>query len=96
MNSERRIFFSRMFKSAVLISAAPFLIRNAVAMGDWHYTQGFRKLEGTVLLNNKPAMQGMLIQAGDKVSTGDNSLAIFVVDQDAGFFCPTYDKSDRY
>lgn len=72
-----------MLKSAALISAAPFLIRNAVAMGNRQYTQGFRKLEGTVLLNNKPAVQGMLIQAGDMISTGDNSLAIFVLDQDA-------------
>lgn len=83
MNSERRIFLSRMLKSAALISAAPFLIRNALAMGNRQYTQGFRKLEGTVLLNNKPAVQGMLIKAGDKISTGDNSLALFVVDQDA-------------
>jgi hypothetical protein len=83
MNSDRRIFLSRMLKSAALISAAPFLIRNAVAMGNRHYTQGFRKLEGTVLLNNKPVAQGVLVKAGDKISTGDNSLAIFVLDQDA-------------
>lgn len=83
MNPDRRMVLSSMLKSAVLVAAAPFLIRNALAMGDRQYTQGFRKLEGKVLLNNKPAIQGMLIQAGDKISTGDNSLAIFVLDQDA-------------
>jgi hypothetical protein len=83
MNLERRAVLNKLLKTATLAAAAPFLIRNALAMGNRQHTQGFHKLEGAVLLNNKPAVLGMVIKAGDKVSTGDNSLAIFVVDHDA-------------
>lgn len=83
MNLERRVVLSRLIKSATLVAAAPFLIRNALAMGKRQYTQGFHQLEGVVFLNNKPAVLGMTIKAGDRVSTGKNSLAVFVVDHDA-------------
>lgn len=83
MNPERRIILSRLAAGGALAAAAPFLIRHALAMGNRLYTQGIHKLEGTVLLNNIPATQGMLVKAGDRISTGDNSLAIFVIDRDA-------------
>jgi hypothetical protein len=83
MNPGRRRFINKLATGSALAAAAPFLIRNALAMGDRLYTQGFHKLEGTVLLNNKPATQGMLVKPGDKVTTGVNSLAIFVVERDA-------------
>ena len=62
MNPGRRRFINKLATGSALAAAAPFLIRNALAMGDRHYTQGFHKLEGTVLLNNKPATQGMLVK----------------------------------
>ena len=83
MNPDRRFLLRRFATVGALAAAAPFLIRNALALGSHNYTQGFHKLEGTVLLNGKPAAQGMLVKPGDKVSTGDNSVAIFVVDRDA-------------
>ena len=83
MNPDRRILLRRFATVGALAAAAPFLIRNALALGSRNYTLGFHKLEGTVLLNGKPAAQGMLVKPGDKVSTGDNSVAIFVVDRDA-------------
>jgi len=83
MNPDRRILLSRFAAGGALAAVAPFLIRNALAMGDRHYTQGFHKLEGTVLVNNKPAKQGTLVNPGDKIATGENSLAIFVVERDA-------------
>jgi hypothetical protein len=36
-----------------------------------------------VLHNNKPAVQGAIVKPGDKITTGQNSLAILVVEQDA-------------
>lgn len=83
MNPDRRMLLNKLVTGGALAAAAPFLIRHALAMGNRHYTQGFHKLEGTVLLNNKPATQGALVNPGDKVTTGSNSLAIFVVERDA-------------
>jgi hypothetical protein len=83
MNPDRRIFLNRLAASGALAAAAPFLIRNALAMGGREYTQGFHKLEGKVFLNSKPAALGMAVKPGDKVTTGANSLAIFVVERDA-------------
>lgn len=83
MNPDRRILLSRFASVGALAAAAPFLIRNALALGSRNYTQGIRKLEGSVLLNGKPATQGMLVKPGDKVATGDNSLVVFVMDHDA-------------
>ena len=83
MNPQRRKILSSFVKGGALAATAPFLIRNALAMGDRIHTQGIHKLEGTVSVNNKPATKGMLINPGDKISTGDNSLAIFVVERDA-------------
>jgi hypothetical protein len=74
---------NRLLKATALTLAVPFLIRHAVAMGNRQYTQGFRKLEGAVFLNDKPAQLGMLIMPGDKISTGENSLVVFVVEHDA-------------
>jgi hypothetical protein len=83
MNPARRNFLNKLVAGGALATAAPFLIRQALAMGDRHYTQGIHKLEGKVLLNNKPAKQGDLVKPGDKVTTGPHSLAIFVVERDA-------------
>lgn len=83
MNSHRRILLKRLAAGSAVAAAAPFLIRNALAMGSRHYTQGFHKLQGTVLLNNQVAVQGMPVKHGDHVTTGDNSVAVFVVGDDA-------------
>lgn len=85
MKPERRKFLHTLAATGALAAAAPLLIRNALAMGSRIHTQGFHKLEGTVLLNDKPATLGMLVMPGDKITTGADSLAIFVVDQDAYF-----------
>jgi hypothetical protein len=83
MNPQRRKILSSIARGSALAAAAPFLIRNALAMGDRLHTQGMHRLEGTVLVNNKQASIGTLVSPGDKISTGDNSLAIFVVERDA-------------
>lgn len=55
----------------------------ARAEGNKPLAPGLRKLSGTVLINGKPAWEGMAIRPGDVVSTGPNSEAIYVIDQDA-------------
>ncbi len=83
MNPARRILLGRLAAGGTLAAAAPFLIRHALAMGRRNYTQGFHKLDGRVLLNNAPATKGSMIKAGDIIVTGENSVAILVVDHDA-------------
>jgi hypothetical protein len=83
MNPDRRKLLNRLAAAGTLAAAAPFLIRQTLAMGSRLHTQGFIKLEGTVLHNNKPAVQGAIVKLGDKITTGQNSLAILVVEQDA-------------
>jgi hypothetical protein len=83
MNSDRRKLLHRLASGGALAAVAPFLIRNALAMGSRIYPQGLHKLEGEVLLNNKPATAGAPVGPGDIISTGPNSLAIFVAGQDA-------------
>ncbi len=50
MNPQRRKILSSFVKGGALAAAAPFLIRNALAMGDRIHTQGIHKLESTVLV----------------------------------------------
>lgn len=72
-----------MLKAGMLASIAPFLIRDALAMGNKIHLQGFRKIQGMVMLNDQVAAVGGIVRPGDRVTTGDNSLAIFVLGQDA-------------
>ncbi len=52
------------------------------AMGTKDYPQGMRKIEGEVRINDKPAQIGSTVKAGDAISTGPASLAIFVLEKD--------------
>lgn len=64
------------FLSAVL---GPVTRRLAVAMGNLPAEQGMRKIEGTVKINGQPAQIGSLLKSGDVVTTGSDSMAVFVV-----------------
>ena len=83
MNPDRRKLMARLAAAGTSAAVAPFLIRQALAMGNRIHTQGFHTLKGTVLLNNQAAVQGGIVKPGDKISTSPDSLAIFVLDQDA-------------
>jgi hypothetical protein len=52
--------------------------RIAAAMGDFDYPEGMQKVKGRVQLNGEPALPGMLVKAGDVVTTGPDSEAIFI------------------
>lgn len=65
------------------LSAAPLLVRDALAMARRPVAPGFHELEGEVWLNRQPARAGMTINPGDVVSTGRDGMAVFVVERDA-------------
>lgn len=65
------------------VGAAPFLIRQVLANGDKPAVPGFRKISGTVLINGRPAKEGMQVEPGDRVKTGSDGQAIYVIGQDA-------------
>ena len=83
MNPDRRKLLNKIAVAGSLAAAAPFLIRQTLTMDKLSHTQGFIKLEGAVLHNNKPAVQGAIVKPGDRITSGQNSLAILVVEQDA-------------
>lgn len=83
MNPSRRNLLHKLAAGSALAAAAPFLIRHALAMGDRIHTQGIIKLEGKVLLNDKPAQAGNLVKPGDSIVTGDNAVVVFVLARDA-------------
>jgi hypothetical protein len=55
------------------------LIGNALAKGNAPVAPGLHKLRGTVSVNGKPAREGQLVGAGDTVTTGPGSEAIYVL-----------------
>jgi hypothetical protein len=59
------------------------LIRDALAKGNAPVAPGLHKLSGDVRVNAKPAREGQIVGAGDTVTTGRNSEAIYVIGQDA-------------
>jgi hypothetical protein len=78
-NPARRHFLSQTLSYGLLGIGMPGIIRNAFAMGSADYPQGMRKIEGQVSINGTAARLGATVNAGDIVSTGAASLAIFVI-----------------
>lgn len=62
-------------------TAALLLVRRALAQG--RIEEGVHRLSGRVRINGKAAKPGMALGAGDKLSTGADGLAVFVVGRDA-------------
>jgi hypothetical protein len=56
------------------------LIREALAASP---QQGIRQMKGTVTIDGKPAAPGQAIRPGQKVATGEDGEAVFVVGKDA-------------
>ncbi len=62
-------------------TAALLLVRDALAQG--RVESGVRTAYGDVRVNGKPVRRGMALRAGDSVSTGPESQAVFVLGADA-------------
>jgi hypothetical protein len=59
------------------------LIRDALAAGNYPSVQGMHKIKGDVRINGQPAREGQPVLPGDKVTTGANGEAIYVIGRDA-------------
>lgn len=62
-------------------TAALLLVRRALAQG--RIEEGVHRLSGRVRINGKAAKPGMALGVGDKLNTGADGLAVFVVGRDA-------------
>lgn len=69
--------------AAVIIAERLTSLQSAWAAGAKLAPPGFYKIKGEVKLNGQPAREGMLVKAGDTVTTGPESEAIYVIGQDA-------------
>ena len=85
MNKNTRRTLLKTIAAAGLLEGAGLsgLISNVLAKGNSPVAVGLRKITGTVTVNGASASVGMLIKAGDTVTTGAASEAIYVIDQDA-------------
>ncbi len=75
----------KLLKGLLAASLAERLLflRQAWAAGSKLAAPGFYQLQGKVTVNGLPAREGMTLSPGDRVVTGTNSQAIYVIGQDA-------------
>ncbi|MCP4106008.1 MAG: hypothetical protein GY749_10790 [Desulfobacteraceae bacterium] len=61
----------------------PSFVRQAAAAGTKSHPQSMQKIQGDVKINGIPAKPGATVKPGDTVTTGQKSMAVFVVGQSA-------------
>lgn len=84
MNRSRRRLLQQLTALGLLTGAGiPGLIRDALAAGNYPVLQGMHKIKGEVRINGKLAREGQPVLPGDKVTTGANGEAIYVIDGNA-------------
>lgn len=84
MNRSRRQLLKRLAALGLLSGAGiPGLIQSALAAGNYPAVQGMHKIKGDVRINGKPAREGQPVLPGDKVTTGADGEAIYVIDRNA-------------
>lgn len=84
MDSSRRRLLKQITALGLLSGAGiPGLIRDALAAGNYATVQGMHRLKGDVRINGKPAKVGQPVLPGDKVTTGADGEAIYVIDRNA-------------
>ncbi|GAB5605506.1 FecR family protein [Sideroxyarcus sp. TK5] len=84
MNRSRRRLLQQLAALGLLSGAGiPGLIRDALAAGNYPSVQGMHKIKGDVRINGKAAKEGQPVLPGDKVTTGADSEAIYVIDRNA-------------
>lgn len=59
------------------------LIQDVLAAGNAPVSPGLRQINGQVSVNGRPAREGQTLQTGDRVVTGKQSSAIYVIGQNA-------------
>jgi len=82
MKRRRRILLQGLLAAAAAGALPPLrVVQEALALGA--VEPGVYRIKGTVLVNNRTAVEGMSIKAGDVVVTGRGAEAVFVVNKDA-------------
>ena len=79
----RRRFLRRWAALPLLAGGLSGLVRNALANGANPVPPGLHRLKGQVRVNGQPAREGMLIRPGDRIETGADGEAVYVVGQNA-------------
>jgi hypothetical protein len=71
--------------AAGLLSAGGTMgfLQRALANGEHPAQPGLRKLKGQVSINGQPAKEGQEVGPGDRVATGSDAEAVYVIHQDA-------------
>ncbi len=85
MNNTRRRQWLKSAAALGLLGPAGIsgLIQEVLAKGDVPTIAGINTLQGTAMVNGKPARVGTPVKPGDRVTTGPNSFAVVVVGKDA-------------
>lgn len=85
MNNTRRRQWLKNAAALGLLGPAGIsgLIQEVLAKGDVPTVAGINTLQGTAMVNGKPARVGTPVKPGDRVTTGPNSFAVVVVGKDA-------------
>ncbi len=84
MNKSRRRLLRQLSVLGLMSGMGiPGLIRSALAAGNYLGVQGMHKIKGDVRINGKPARKGQHVLQGDKVTTGADGEAIYVIDRNA-------------
>lgn len=84
MNRSRRRLLKQLTALGLLSGMGiPGLIRNALAAGNYPVVQGMHQIRGEVRINGKLARGGQPVLPGDKVTTGADSEAIYIIDGNA-------------
>jgi hypothetical protein len=84
MNRSRRRLLKQLTTLGLLTGTGiPGLIRGALAAGNYLSVQGLHKIKGDVRINGQPAREGQHVLPGDKVTTGANGEAIYVIGRNA-------------
>lgn len=83
MKSRRRTLIALAATGALGPAGFAGLIREALAAGVKPVAPGMHRIVGSVTINGQPAREGQLVRPGDRIDTGPNSEAIYVIGQDA-------------
>ncbi|MBU1425520.1 MAG: hypothetical protein KKH12_03070 [Gammaproteobacteria bacterium] len=84
MNRSRRRLLQQLSTLGLLSGMGiPGLIRSALAAGNYAGVQGMHKIKGEVRINGILARKGQPVLPGDKVTTGADGEAIYVMDRNA-------------
>ena len=80
VKANRRTFLVKLtVAGAIGLTGLEGLVCRVLAMGDKQFPQGIRKVAGDVRINGASAEKGSPVQPGDEVTTGADSMALFVV-----------------